>query len=79
LVLDVVGDHELVHGGQVALDPRLLKVAADECFVLLCGHGMFSSNTHFLLAGNHPFHQEHDAIDQSPVRASENKPLLQYT
>jgi hypothetical protein len=33
LVLDVVGDHELIHGGQVALDPRLLEVAADEGFV----------------------------------------------
>jgi hypothetical protein len=34
LVLDVVGDHEFVHSGQVALDPPLLEVAADESFVL---------------------------------------------
>jgi hypothetical protein len=34
LVLDVVGDHKVVHGGQVALDPRLLEVATDESFVL---------------------------------------------
>jgi hypothetical protein len=70
LVLDVVGDHELVHGGQVALNPRLLEVAADESFVFLCGHGTFSSHTHFLLAGNHPFRRKHDATDQSSTRTS---------
>src|SRR5215217_8669521 len=74
IVLDVVGDHELVHRGHVALDPRLLEVVTDEGFVFLCGHGMFSSNTHFHLAGNHPFCGKHDATDQSSTRTSIEDP-----
>src|SRR5215217_8847915 len=78
IVLDVVGDHELVHRGHVALDPRLLEVMTDEAFVFLCGHGMFSSNTHFHLAvhlaGNHPFRGKHDATDQSSTRTSIEDP-----
>jgi hypothetical protein len=41
-VIYVVGGHELVHGGQVALVPCLFEVAADESLVLLCWHGIFS-------------------------------------
>jgi hypothetical protein len=36
-VLHVVGRHELVHGGHVALIPGLLKEFADESFVFLFG------------------------------------------
>src|SRR5215212_6727154 len=42
-VLEVVGSHELVHGGHVALAPRLLEEFAYEYFGVLFGrHGTSS-------------------------------------
>src|SRR5215203_6976237 len=49
-VLYVVGGHELVHCGHVALGPHLLEVPAHESLVFLCGHDMPSSSSHCLPA-----------------------------
>src|SRR5829696_5288792 len=69
-VLYVVGGHEIVHRGQVALAPHLLEVAADESLVFLCGHGMPSSSSRFPQRVLAPSYREHDATDQSSTRTS---------